>query len=216
LELSAIYLNVLKDRLYTTGRDSLARRSAQTAMYHILESLVRWVAPVLSYTAEEIWQLMPGERPDSVFMSEWYDGLFALDDGVYDEAFWQETTALINTVNEAIEIMRRDKIIRGSLEATVHIQPRSIVQREFLDKWGDELRYILIVSEAIVESDQARVPEGSYETSEYFVWVNKNGNEKCVRCWHQREDVGQSEEHPELCGRCIENVAGSGEERKIA
>jgi isoleucyl-tRNA synthetase len=214
--LSAIYLNVLKDRLYTTGRDSLARRSAQTAMYHILESLVRWIAPVLSYTAEEIWQLMPGERVDSVFMSEWYDGLFALDGGDYDEAFWQETTAFINIVNEAIEPLRRDKVIRGSLEATVHIQPRSDAQREFLRKWGDELRFILIVSEASVEDEQAAVPADHYETPDYLVWIEKNTDTKCVRCWHQREDVGQSEEHPELCGRCIENVAGSGEERRIA
>jgi len=216
LELSAIYLNVLKDRLYTTGRDSLVRRSAQTAMYHILESLVRWIAPVLSYTAEEIWQLMPGERVDSVFMSEWYDGLFELDDGLYDKAFWEDTRGLINSVNEAIEIMRGDKVIRGSLEATVHIQPRSPEQRDFLSKWGDELRYILIVSEAIVESDQIDPPVSKYETPEYFIWVNKNGDPKCVRCWHQRADVGQSEEHPELCGRCIENVTGSGEVRRIA
>ena len=216
LELSAIYLNVLKDRLYTTGRDSLARRSAQTAMYHILESLVRWIAPVLSYTAEEIWKLMPGERPDSVFMSEWYDGLFALDAGVYDDDFWQETTGLINTVNEAIEPLRREKIIRGSLEATVHIQPRNDSRRAFLDKWGDELRFILIVSDASVEDEQTAVPEGHYETPDYFVWIEKNTDKKCVRCWHQREDVGQSEEHPELCGRCIENVTGAGEERRIA
>ena len=216
LELSAIYLNVLKDRLYTTGRDSLARRSAQTAMYHILEGLVRWIAPVLSYTAEEIWKLMPGERPDSVFMSEWYDGLFALDAAVYDDDFWQETTGLINTVNEAIEPLRREKLIRGSLEATVHIKPRNDSRRAFLDKWGDELRFILIVSDASVEDEQATVPADHYETPGYLVWIEKNTDAKCVRCWHQREDVGQSEEHPELCGRCIENVTAAGEERRIA
>ena len=216
LELSAIYLNVLKDRLYTTRPDSMPRRSAQTAMYHILESLVRWIAPILSYTAEEIWDLMPGERLDSVLMSEWYDGLFALDDGHYDKAFWQETTTMINTVNEAIEPLRREKIIRGSLEATVFIQPLNESRREFLQKWGDELRFILIVSEAEVVADTVVAPEGCYETRDYRVWIEKNTDTKCVRCWHQREDVGQSEEHPELCGRCIENVAGSGEERKLA
>jgi isoleucyl-tRNA synthetase len=216
LELSAIYLNVLKDRLYTTGRDSLPRRSAQTAMYHILEGLVRWIAPVLSYTAEEIWAVMPGKRPDSVLMSEWYDGLFALDDDKYDAAFWQETMGLINTVNEAIEPLRRDKVIRGSLEATVHIQPIDEKQREFLAKWGDELRFILIVSDAMVEPDQVTAPDDCYETPLYRVWIEKNSNEKCVRCWHQREDVGHSTEHPELCGRCIENVAGSGEVRRLA
>jgi isoleucyl-tRNA synthetase len=216
LELSAIYLNVLKDRLYTTGRDSLPRRSAQTAMYHILESLVRWIAPILSYTAEEIWALMPGERPDSVLMSEWYEGLFALDDSVYDAVFWQETTGLINTVNEAIEPLRREKVIRGSLEATVHVHPLNDSRREFLAKWGDELRFILIVSEAIVESDQVIAPDDCYETPEYRVWIEKNTDEKCVRCWHQREDVGQSTEYPGLCGRCIENVAGAGEKRRLA
>ena len=216
LELSAVYLNVLKDRLYTTGRDSLARRSAQTAMYHILESLVRWIAPVLSYTAEEIWALMPGDRHDSVLMSQWYEGLYALDDGLYDKAFWQETMGLINTVNEAIEPLRRDKVIRGSLEATVHVQPLNPDSFKFLQKWGDELRFILIVSEAMVESDHVTAPADSYETADYRVWIEKNPDTKCVRCWHQREDVGQSVEHPELCGRCIENVAGDGEERRLA
>jgi isoleucyl-tRNA synthetase len=216
MELSAVYLNVLKDRLYTTRKNSLPRRSAQTAMYHILESLVRWIAPVLSYTAEEIWALMPGDRTDSVFMSQWYDGLFALDDGLYDATFWKETIELINTVNEAIEPLRMDKVIRGSLEATVHIQPRNDYHRRFLEKWGDELRFILIVSEATVESGHVAVPSDRYETTDYFVWIGKNADDKCVRCWHQRGDVGHSAEHPELCGRCIENVAGAGEERRLA
>jgi len=119
-------------------------------------------------------------------------------------------------VNEAIEPLRREKVIRGSLEATVRIQPRSDGHRKFLEKWGDELRFILIVSEATVESDEVVVPDDCYETPDYFVWVEKNSDQKCVRCWHQRADVGQSEEHPELCGRCIENVAGNGEERRLA
>jgi len=216
LELSAIYLNVLKDRLYTTRPDSLARRSAQTAMYHILESLVRWIAPVLSYTAEEIWAVMPGDRHDSVLMSEWYDGLFGLDGGDYDKAFWEETMGLINAVNEAIEPLRKEKVIRGSLEATVRIQPRNDDHRKFLEKWGDELRFILIVSEASIESSEVAVPSDRYETPDYYVWIEKSSDPKCVRCWHQRVDVGQSEEHPELCGRCVENVSGTGEERRLA
>jgi len=216
LELSAIYLNVLKDRLYTTGKESIPRRSAQTAMYHILEGLVRWIAPVLSYTAEELWALMPGDRTDSVLMSQWYEGLFALEDGLYDKEFWQETIGLINMVNEAIEPLRRDKLIRGSLEAKVYVKPRNDYHRKFLEKWGDELRFILIVSEATVVSDQAQEAEGCYETPDYFVWIEKSADDKCVRCWHQRADVGQSVDHPELCGRCIENVTGSGEERRLA
>jgi isoleucyl-tRNA synthetase len=216
LELSAVYLNVLKDRLYTTGQDSLARRSAQTAMYHILESLVRWIAPVLSFTAEEIWALMPGEREDSVLMSEFYTGLFALDAGPYDDSFWQETIALIATVNEAIEPLRRAKVLGGSLEATVHVQALNDQQQMFLDKWGDELRFILIVSEANIESAQVTAPADCIETDGFRIWIEKNRDDKCVRCWHQREDVGQSHEHPELCGRCIGNVTGPGEQRRLA
>jgi isoleucyl-tRNA synthetase len=216
LELSAIYLNVLKDRLYTTQRDSRARRSAQTAMYHILEALVRWIAPILSYTAEEIWAVMPGEREESVFMSQSYEGLFELDDSVCDQTFWQDTLGMINTVNEAIEPLRRDKVIRGSLEATVHIQPLTDGRRALLDKWGDELRFILIVSEATVEAETVAAPEDCYETRQYRVWIEKNTDAKCVRCWHQRPDVGQSTDHPELCGRCIDNVDGSGEQRRLA
>jgi isoleucyl-tRNA synthetase len=122
---------------------------------------------------------------------------------------------LINAVNEAIEPLRRDKVIRGSLEATVHVQPLSDNHREFLGKWSDELRFILIVSEATIESDQAVAPDNFHETQDYRIWIEKNPDDKCVRCWHQREDVGQSSEHPELCGRCIENVTGDGEERRL-
>jgi isoleucyl-tRNA synthetase len=215
MELSAVYLDVLKDRLYTTQRDSVARRSAQTAMYHVLEALVRWIAPILSYTAEEIWAVMPGEREESVFMCQWYQGLFALDDETYDAAFWRDTMGLISTVNEAIEPWRRDKVIRGSLEAVVHVQPLTDKSRELLAKWGDELRFILIVSEALVEGGD-KPCEDCHETGDYRVWIEKSSDAKCVRCWHQRPDVGASEEHPELCGRCIENVAGAGERRKLA
>jgi isoleucyl-tRNA synthetase len=216
MELSAVYLDVLKDRLYTTQRDSIARRSAQTAMHHILESLVRWIAPVLSYTAEEIWELMPGEREQSVLMSRWYEHDFAADNADYDDAFWQQTLSLINSVNEAIEPLRKDKVIRGSLEATVHVQPRNDSRLAFLEKWGDELRFILIVSKAEIAPATMSAPDNAYETGDYRIWIEKNTDAKCVRCWHQREDVGSSDEHPELCGRCIDNVAGDGEVRRLA
>jgi isoleucyl-tRNA synthetase len=215
MELSAIYLDVLKDRLYTTQRDSIARRSAQTAMYHILEALVRWIAPILSYTAEEIWAVMPGEREESVFMCQWYRGLFALDDETFDAGFWQDTMGLISTVNEAIEPWRRDKVIRGSLEAVVRIQPLAEGSKALLEKWGDELRFILIVSEALVEGGEKAIDD-CHETRDYRVWIEKSRDAKCVRCWHQRPDVGASEKHPELCGRCVENVEGDGEQRKLA
>ena len=98
----------------------------------------------------------------------------------------------------------------------MHIQPQTNSRRELLDKWGDELRFILIVSEAVVENGETEAPADCYETRDYRVWIEKNQDPKCVRCWHQRADVGQSEEHPELCGRCIENVDGDGEQRRLA
>ena len=153
---------------------------------------------------------------ESVLMSQWYEQLFDMDDDVYDADFWQQTMTLINAVNEAIEPLRKEKVIRGSLEATVYVQARDESRSEFLAKWGDELRFILIVSEAVVVNDSDRVPDSVYETPDYRVWIEKNSSAKCVRCWHQREDVGASEKHPELCGRCIENVDGDGEVRRLA
>jgi isoleucyl-tRNA synthetase len=215
LELSAIYLNVIKDRLYTMGRNSLGRKSAQKAMFLILESLVRWIAPFLSFTAEEIWAVMPGEREESVFMETWFGGLVEYDQAPYDRAFWRDTNGLINEVNAAVEVARTAGRVGGSLNAIVHIKPATPQHGSFLETWGNELRFPLIVSEAIVEPEDADVPEDHYEGGGYRIWVNKSDDGKCVRCWHQRPDVGRSEEHPELCGRCITNVEGPGEERRI-
>jgi isoleucyl-tRNA synthetase len=215
LELSAVYLDVIKDRLYTMHRDSRARKSAQTAMYHILEALVRWVAPIISFTAEEIWALMPGEREESIFMATWYEGLVEYQEQPYDRAFWQQTHELINDVNAALEVARADGDIGGSLAAIVQIWPKSAVQQAFLDTWGTELRFPLIVSEALVVESAQAVSGKTLDTDGYKIGILASEEEKCVRCWHQRKDVGQSDEHPELCGRCIENVDGDGEDRKI-
>ena len=214
-EMGAFYLDILKDRLYTTGRDSTLRRSAQTAMYHVLEELVRWIAPVLSFTAEEIWQLVPGERAESVFMSTWYEGPEPLADEPYDAAFWQRATALVDRVKEAIEPRRASKEIRGSLDADVFITPRNDAARELLAAFGDELRFLLIVSEATIV-DGGEAPEDAVETGDYLIWVRPSTAEKCVRCWHRRSDVGSNPAHPELCGRCVENVDGPGEVRRMA
>ncbi len=216
-EMGAFYLDILKDRLYTTGRDSRPRRSAQTAMYHVLEAMVRWIAPVLSFTAEEIWQLVPGDRDDSVFMSTWYEGLPALEEGPYDRAFWSRVADLVNSVKEAIEPKRAGKEIGGSLDAEVYVLPRDDESSAVLKAFGDELRFLLIVSDAItVEPDpDFEPPGGSHQTDHYTIWVKKSEAEKCVRCWHRREDVGTHTGHPELCGRCVDNVEGPGEIRRM-
>jgi isoleucyl-tRNA synthetase len=213
-EMGAFYLDILKDRLYTAGRNSTIRRSAQTAMYHVLEEMTRWIAPILSFTAEEIWQLIPGEREESVFMATWYDGP-SLADERFDTSFWACATRLVDGVKEAIEPRRASKEIRGSLDAEVTVQPLTSEARDLLDAFGDELRFLLIVSRAEVAADDAQAPEEARESGDFRIWVRRSEAEKCVRCWHRRDDVGSHPDHPELCGRCVENVDGPGEVRRM-
>ncbi|MEE4216732.1 MAG: isoleucine--tRNA ligase [Xanthomonadales bacterium] len=214
-EMGAFYLDILKDRLYTAGRDSGIRRSAQTAMYHVLEEMVRWIAPILSFTAEEIWKLLPGERESSVFMETWYEGPAGAADERFDGEFWARANGLVDTVKEAIEPRRASKEIRGSLDAEVTVQPLNEQARELLEAFGDELRFLLIVSDADIAGADAVAPADAFVGADFKVWVRKSEAQKCVRCWQRREDVGSKPEHPELCGRCVENVDGPGEKRRM-
>jgi isoleucyl-tRNA synthetase len=215
-DMGAFYLDVIKDRLYTTGRDSIARRSAQTAMHHIAEALVRWIAPILSFTAEEIWQELGESRDESVFMSTWYTGLYEMD-SMADRELWRQLIAVRDVVSKGIEEVRSAGKAGSSLATEVNIWADGGL-RETLDRVGDELRFLLITSEARVGSLD-EVPEGleriNIGNNCISVLVTASEHNKCVRCWHQREDVGQSDDHPELCGRCIVNVEGPGEERRI-
>jgi isoleucyl-tRNA synthetase len=214
-ELGGFYLDVIKDRQYTTQADSLPRRSCQTAMYHIIEAMVRWLAPILSFTAEEIWQSMPGERAESVFLEQWYTGLFPLDpDDRYDREFWQRVIALRERVGKAMESFRAEG--NSSLDAEVDIYCDDEL-KAVLDKLEDELRFVLITSGARVYpmgEKPAGVPaDGELELA---IRVRASSHDKCIRCWHHREDVGSNHDHPQLCGRCVENVVGSGETRRFA
>ena len=214
-EMGAFYLDILKDRLYTADRNSTIRRSAQTAMYHVLEEMVRWIAPILSFTAEEIWKLLPGERDSSVFMETWYEGPAGAADERFNSEFWARANGLVDTVKEAIEPRRASKEIRGSLDAEVTVQPLNDEARELLEAFGDELRFLLIVSDADIAGTDAEAPADAFVGADFKVWVRKSEAEKCVRCWQRREDVGSKPEHPELCGRCVENVDGPGEKRRM-
>ncbi|NIR62064.1 MAG: class I tRNA ligase family protein, partial [Gammaproteobacteria bacterium] len=150
LEMGAFYLDVLKDRLYTTRADGIARRSAQTAMQHVLEALVRWLAPILSYTADEIHEHMPGAPSESVFTAEWYEGLYSLgEDAALSRAEWERVMAVRAAVSRRLEALRRDGAIGGALdaEATVYCDPPL---RDALERLGDELRFVLLTSEARV------------------------------------------------------------------
>jgi len=216
-DLGGFYLDVIKDRQYTTRADSVARRSAQTAMYHIGEALVRWIAPILSFTAEEIWENLPGERGESVFLTQWYTGLEPLAKSeAMGREYWQSIMSVRTAVNREMEARRAAGELRGSLDAnvTLYAGPQLLAQLETL---GDELRFVLITSGAQLEPLESAVEEAAATgIADLRLCVAVSTAEKCERCWHRREDVGQHATHPTLCGRCVENVDGEGERRHFA
>jgi len=216
-ELGGFYLDIIKDRQYTTAADSVARRSCQSAMYHIGEALVRWIAPILAFTAEEIWQYLPGERNESVMLNTWYEGLSELPEGFeLGRAFWDQIMAVKAAVNKELENQRAAKAIGGNLQAEVTLYADAALT-ESLAKLGDELRFVLITSAAAVEPlATAAVDAVETDVGGLKLKVVKSGHAKCGRCWHHREDVGIDPAHPEICGRCVENIEGEGEVRHYA
>jgi len=223
VDMGSFYLDIIKDRQYTTQADSVPRRSAQTAMYHVIEALVRWFAPIMSFTADEIWQHIPGRRAASVFLSDWYD----LPSVGYTESelkrhmdadFWEQVIAIRYAVSKELEKLRVDGAIGSSLDAEVDLYADGETAA-LLRLLEDELRFVLITSYARVHDVDTR-PDAAVRAEmpgmELWLRVTPSEHAKCVRCWHHREDVGVAPEHPELCGRCVENVAGAGERRHYA
>ena len=220
VEMGSFYLDIIKDRQYTTKADSLARRSCQTALWHIAEALVRWMAPILSFTADEIWQHLPqteSARAEFVFTEEFYQGLFGLGENEkLDDAYWQQLIKVRSEVNRVLEIARNDKVIGGGLEAEVTVYAND-EYRALLEQLGNELRFVLITSKAEVKAladKSADVTAGELEG--IAVNVARSNGEKCPRCWHYSDKIGVNSEHPTLCPRCVENVAGNGEVRNFA
>jgi len=216
-ELGGFYLDIIKDRQYTTGSDSLPRRSCQTALYHIAEALVRWIAPILAFTAEEIWQYLPGERNESVMLNTWYEGLAELpQDAALDRAFWDKVMAVKAAVNKELENQRAAKTIGGNLQAEVTLYAEEALVAD-LAKLGDELRFVLITS-AVEVAPLAQAPAEAVESelAGLKLLVKKTEHAKCGRCWHHLPDVGSHAAHPEICGRCVENIEGAGEVRHHA
>jgi isoleucyl-tRNA synthetase len=217
LDLGGFYLDIIKDRQYTAKADSLARRSAQTAMYHVIEALTRWLAPIISYTADEIWQFIPGERNESVFLETWYEGLVKLDDNsAMNRDFWQKIMSVRAAVSKELEKSRAKGDIGSSLNAEIELYCNPELFDTLIQLSG-ELHFIFITSNASVIADQF-APDDAIQTELEGVKLKVIVSEykKCVRCWHQRYDVGEHAEHPELCGRCEENVEGKGESRLYA
>ncbi|WP_407354636.1 isoleucine--tRNA ligase [Luteimonas sp. R10] len=212
VELGSLYLDVTKDRLYTMPEDSRGRRSAQSAMYRIAEAFVRWIAPILSFTADEMWRHLPaataqGPRADNVLFATWYDGLAPLPaDAPLSAADFDRLLELRERVSKVLEPMRASGEIGAALDAeiTVHC---SAAERARLAPLADELRFLFISGDvAIVDDDAAAAAAG--------VVATPTAKAKCVRCWQRRADVGVDAEHPELCGRCVSNVEGPGEDRQ--
>ncbi len=220
VDMGGFYLDIIKDRQYTTQADSVARRSAQTALFHIAEAMCRWLAPILSFTADEIWQHLPGDHGESVQLENWYQGLFELDkDEPMNMAFWQQVLETRSAVSKQLETLRVDNRIGSSLDAEVTVYCNGELHQH-LNKLDNELRFVMITSEARLGSPdekqdsaiEARLADGNT----FHIMAEASAHEKCVRCWHHRADVGKDQQHPELCGRCVENVAGDGEARRYA
>ncbi len=207
VEMGGFYLDIIKDRQYTTQKNSHARRSAQTAMYHILEALVRWLAPILSFTAEEIWQYLPWKKQESVFLETWYEGFGEVPADADSEAFWSAIIDVRGKVNQKLEEARNEGIIGSGLAAEVDIYCGSALYKT-LEKLGDELRFILITSAAKIHSSDNNGDAISK------IEITASTYPKCERCWHRSGDVGKNTEHETLCTRCVENVAGEGEIRQ--
>lgn len=217
VDLGSFYLDVTKDRQYTCKGGSLARRSAQTAMYHIAEALTRWLAPILSFTSDEIWRFLPGDRPESVFLSTWYEGLHPLtESSPMNREFWDFVLQVREAVSKELEVLRIRNAIGSSLDAEVELYCSPDVLAR-LSPLEDELRFVFITSYAKVFAESLehadKLPTG-IEGLE--LRLRASDKTKCVRCWHHREDVGTHAGHPELCGRCVENVEGAGEKRLYA
>ena len=202
-DLGGLWLDVTKDRLYTTPTKSLARRSAQTAQWHVAEAMVRWLAPILSFTAEEIWGFLPGTREASVFHATWHRFPAIPVDGID----WEALIGLRTQVAGELERLRAAGEIGAPLEAEVRIECPPAAHAA-LSALGDELRFFLITSAAAIVA----VPGAEA----IAVRVTPTTSKKCVRCWHRVADVGTHAEHPELCGRCVSNITGPGETRHYA
>ncbi|KMT64882.1 isoleucine--tRNA ligase [Catenovulum maritimum] len=217
IDMGSFYLDVIKDRQYTAKSDGLARRSCQTALYLIAEALTRWMAPIMSFTAQEIWQSLPGEREEFVFAQEWYQGLAPLaENSEFNDEFWSQVMSVKDEVNRVIEAARREELVGASLaaEVTLYVKPEL---QAVLSKLSDELRFVLITSKAaIAEFEQAPADARETEISALKVQIEKSAGEKCDRCWHHREEVGTIEAHPTICSRCVTNIEGEGEARQFA
>ena len=204
VQLGGYYLDIIKDRLYTSKVDGGPRRASQYVCYNILKMMNIWIAPILSFTAEEVYQQIDDRKFDSVFLDEWVNDEFSIDDNenkVGDKLF-----ALKQLVSKKLDEARNNDIIGSSLEATIHLNVDDKTYN-LLSSYKDELKFIFITSDCNLNS--------KFENNEIEILVEKNNNPKCERCWHMSDTVGTIEQHPLLCSRCHSNVYADGEQRTL-
>jgi isoleucyl-tRNA synthetase len=222
-ELGSLYLDITKDRLYTMQENSHGRRSAQSAMYRMLEALVRWLAPILSFTAEEIWQAIPGEHSESVMFATWYDGLEAVQGSPDQREAWSELLKIRAAVAKQLETMRAAGEIGASLEADVTLYvdflPFAAILSADEKQAMDELCFFFITS-GLKVAPPSEKPDGAIEQKterlSYWIAATRSSDQKCIRCWHLRPDFGVDASNPEICGRCVSNLPGHpGETRQF-
>ena len=213
LELGGYYLDIIKDRLYTSKSDGLSRRSAQKTCHILISYLNSWIAPILTFTAEEIYSKMPNAK-DSIYLSEWFDIDFSMDDheiDIYDSLY-----SIKPFVSRMIEEARNDNKVGSSLECKLDLICNDKLYQN-INNISDELKFVFIVSECTLrlgnENDSYSIDKNPYKLS---ISISKSQNNKCERCWHLNETVGTIEDHPTICRRCSDNVYGDGECRKFA
>jgi isoleucyl-tRNA synthetase len=201
-DLGGFYLDVLKDRLYTTAPGSQARRSAQTALWHITQAMLRWMAPFLSFTAEEAWKLVGTGQPGDSIFTQVYSDLGTPDDGLL--AKWTRIREIRDGVNKEIEAVRGTGQVGSSLQANIAL---TVLPEDhaLLASLGDDLKFVLIASAVELLAGDAAATV-----------VTPSAATKCERCWHWRTDVGHEPAHPTICGRCTSNLYGAGEARSVA
>ena len=203
-ELGSIYLDIVKDRLYTSKTDSLARRSCQTSLEELLNILIRLIAPILSYTAEEIWQSCPNlnNQQESVFLTNYFSNKNKNSLKINNEE-WKRLFEIKDSVNQSIEKLRNDNKIKGSLDTVVNIEANE-ADFSILEKLGTELHFLFISSYTnIKKADSLKIT------------INNSEHEKCTRCWHRDVSVGKNDLYREICQRCITNISEEGEQRSF-
>jgi len=206
VDLGSLYLDVTKDRLYTMAEDSRGRRSAQSAMYHLSEAFARWIAPILSFTADEMWRHLPGEHAGNVLFATWYDGLIPLDDdAALSLAEFDRLFVLRDNVAKVLEPMRANGEIGAALDAEITLHC-GVADQNWLSPLVDELRFLMISGDVSLHTSDA--------ATEIGIKATVTDKPKCVRCWQHRSDIGVHVEHPEICGRCVSNIEGPGEVRR--